>query len=43
VRIATFTPSSTKGFDEIEVNPDQQLAVRDLAGNPNDHDTGSLR
>jgi hypothetical protein len=43
VRTATFTPSTGKAFDEIELNPDHQLAVRDLAGNPYDHDVRSVR
>lgn len=38
VRRATFTPSTDKRFDEIQLNPDHQLAVRDLAGNPYDRE-----
>jgi hypothetical protein len=43
VRTATFTPSTDKRFNEIMLNPDHQLAVRDLAGNPYDHEVRSVR
>jgi hypothetical protein len=39
VTIAVFTVSGTGPWDSVELNPDHQLSVRDLDGNPFDHST----
>jgi hypothetical protein len=43
VRTATFTPSTDARFNTVELNPEHELAVRDLAGNPYDHYRAAAR
>jgi hypothetical protein len=42
VRTATFTPSTDKSFNEVQLNPEHHLGVRDLAGNAFDRSIVSV-